>query len=182
MKVEDHDEELVRRAQAGEVRAFEALLDRHQGRVLRMLAALGVPATDRDDVAQEIFIRVFRHIPRFRRRKAFVAWLYRITVNSVHTYRGSRAAVREREQPLDAGAVQHPDSRPDPERLAAGEDLARRLEQALERLTERERSVFVLRELEGLDTAQIASALGITRITVRRHLGRARIRIQETIE
>lgn len=182
MKVEDHDQELVRRAQAGEVRAFEALLDRHQGRVLRMLAALGVPAIDRDDIAQEIFIRVFRHLPRFRQGKAFVAWLYRITVNSVHTYRGSRAVSRVREQPLTAASAHMPDNRPGPDRMAEGQDLARRLEQALERLTERERSVFVLCELEGLDTGEIASALGITRITVRRHLGRARSRIQENLE
>lgn len=182
MKIEEHDEDLVRRARNGEVRAFEALLDRHQGRVLRMLSALGVAATDRDDVAQEIFIRVFRHLPRFRKGKAFTAWLYRITVNAVHDYRGSRAAAREREQPLPAGTAHPPDNRPGPESMAEGEDLARRLEQALGRLTERERSVFVLRELEGLDTGAIASALGITRITVRRHLGRARTRIRKNLD
>ncbi len=182
MNVEDHDEDLVRRARNGEVRAFEALLHRHQGRVLRMLSALGIPATDRDDVAQEIFIRVFRHLPRFRKGKAFTAWLYRITVNTVHTYRGSRALSREREQPLATGTVHPPDHRPGPESTAEGGELARRLEQALGRLTERERSVFVLRELEGLDTAAIASALGITRITVRRHLGRAKARIRKILD
>ncbi len=175
---EHQDEDLVQRAQDGEVRAFEALLDRHQGRVLRMLAALGVAASDRDDVAQEIFIRVFRHLPGFRKRKAFTGWLNRIAVNVVHSYRSSRAVARLREEPLEDKSDHLEDHRPGPQREAEGVDLARSLEAALDRLTERERAVFVLRELEGMDTAAIAAALGITRITVRRHLGRARTRIR----
>ena len=179
MTDEDHDAELVQRAQAGEIRAFEALLERHQARVLRTLAGLGVPAHERDDLAQEVFIRVFRHLSGFRKHKAFSSWLYRITINTVHGYRGARASSREK--PWDAGLDHLPDDRPGPERFMEGEDLARSLEQALEQLSERERTVFVLRELEGLDTREIASALGITRITVRRHLGRARNRIREVL-
>ena len=182
MNVDDQDADLVTRARAGDVRALEALLDRHQAAVLRTLGALGVAASDRDDLAQEVFIRVFRHLPRFRGESGFPAWLYRITVNVVHSYRSSRATRREREQPWNPDLDDPADGRPGPQKQAEGDDLARRLEQALERLSERERSVFVLREMEGLDTKAIASALGITRITVRRHLGRARARIREFLE
>lgn len=178
MNVEDQDADLVTRARAGEVRALEALLDRHQAVVLRMLCALGVAAADRDDLAQEVFIRVFRHVRRFRGDSAFTAWLYRITVNVVHSYRSSSAIRRERERPWNPDLDDRADGRPGPLKEAEGDDLARRLERALDRLSERERSVFVLREMEGLDTKAIATALGITRITVRRHLGRARARIQ----
>ncbi len=84
------DEALVQAAIEGEVRALETLIDRHQGRVLRILRFLGIPGQDREDVAQEIFVRIFRHLKGFRAGSEFGAWLYRLTVNAAHDYR-SRA-------------------------------------------------------------------------------------------
>ncbi len=177
---ERSDEALVQAASEGQVRALETLLDRHQGRVLRILGFLGIPAQDREDVAQEIFVRVFRHLKGFRAGSEFGAWLYRMTVNAAHDYRGRAGRLVRGEAPWLEGDERE-DPRPGPEESAHGRDLRLLLGQALASLTERERTIFVLREIEQLDSREVARALGITTITVRRHLSRARRRLRELL-
>jgi RNA polymerase sigma-70 factor (ECF subfamily) len=172
------DAELVVRACDGQVRAFEALLERHQSRVIRVLRLLGVPAQDREDVAQEVFIRVFRHLGTFRRGQAFAPWLYRVTVNASHDYRTRRGRLARGEVPWDESVDSPAGGGEDPAEAVRQRELRRALEEALERLTERERAVFVLRELEGLSSADVARSLGISSITVRRHLALARRRLR----
>ena len=173
------DDDLVAGARDGNVRAFEALLDRHQGRVMRVLRLMGVPSRDREDVAQEVFIRVFRHLDGFKAGHPFAAWLYRVTVNSSYDYRLRTGRRAWAEVPWEEETGEHAaHAGPGPEREAAGRSLRERLEAALGELSERERAVFILKELEGLETLDVARALGITRITVRRHLGRARERLR----
>lgn len=174
------DEALVGAALEGNARAFEILLRRHEGRVLRLLRLLGVPESDREDVAQEIFVRVFRHLDGFERGRPFSAWVYRVAVNAATDYRHRSARLHAEEAPWPAGF--------DPagegsaaEAAIRRDDLARRLEAALGLLSDRERAVFVLREVEGLETREVARVLGITRITVRRHLGLARARLREAL-
>ena len=174
------DEALARAAIGGEVRALEALLDRHQGRVLRILRFLGVPDQDREDVAQEVFVRVFRHLKGFRAGSEFGAWLYRLTVNAAHDYR-TRAGRRGRGETPFLEGDDRQDPRPGPEESAHGRDLRMALGRALESLGERERTIFVLREIEQLSSREVARALGITTITVRRHLSRARRRLRELL-
>jgi RNA polymerase sigma-70 factor (ECF subfamily) len=172
---DDDDATLVEAARRGEVRALERLLDRHEGAVLRTLRYLGVPLQDREDVAQEIFIRVFRHLRGFRRGQEFGGWLYRITVNAAHDYGSRRGRTSLTESPWSEegeGEEQHRGPRP---------ELRVELERALEALGERERTIFVLREIEGLDTRDVARALGITSITVRRHLSRARRHLRDLL-
>lgn len=171
------DESLVAAARDGKVRALETLLDRHQAKVLRVLRFLGVPAQDREDVAQEVFVRVFRHLKGFRPGQEFGAWLYRVTVNASHDYRSRRGRLARGEAPWIEGAEQE-DPRPGPAERTRQAELRRELERALQGLSERERTIFVLREIEGLDSRSVARALGITSITVRRHLSRARSRLR----
>ena len=174
------DRALVDAARAGQVRALERLLDRHQGRVLRVLRFLGIPAQDREDVAQEVFVRVFRHLDGFRPGQEFGAWLYRVTVNAGHDYRSRRGRRARGEAPWREG-TEHQDPRPGPAESARGRELRRELERALELLSDRERTIFVLREVEGLDSREVARALGITSVTVRRHLSRARRRLRQAL-
>ncbi len=174
------DETLAEEAQGGSARALEVLLERHETKVLRVLGFLGVPAQEREDVAQEVFIRVFRHLGSFRRGLPFGGWLYRMTVNAAHDHRRRRERVARDEVAWSAGL--------DPADRAAGPaaEMDRRetrqaLRAALLRLSSRERAVFVLREIEGLETGEVARTLGISSITVRRHLGRARRRLERDL-
>jgi RNA polymerase sigma-70 factor (ECF subfamily) len=168
------DDALVTAALAGDARAFDALLTRHESSVLRVLRLLGVPPRDREDVAQEVFIKVFRHLKGYQRGRSFGGWLYRVSVNAANDYR-AQAARAGRDEAVGTDEL---DQHAAPGVGAGSGDVRRRLEAALLQLTERERAVFVLREVEGLDTHEIARALGITGITVRRHLGLARDRLR----
>ena len=175
------DEALVAAAVAGDESAFEVLLGRHERRVLRVLRLLAVPPQDREDLAQETFIRVFRHLRGFKPGHPFAGWLYRITVNVVHDHRGRAARRSSRETTWADGLEGSPDPRPGPEEHVEERDWRRRLESALGGLSERERAVFVLREMERLETREVARILGVTSITVRRHLGLARKRLQKIL-
>ena len=170
------DDALVGAALAGDARAFDALLTRHESSVLRVLRLLGVPSRDREDVAQEVFIRVFRHLKGFQRGRSFSGWLYRVSLNAAHDYRFRAMRKARDETPWTEGL--DPSAGSD---SVDATDVRRRLEAALSRLSERERAVFVLREIEGLETHEIAKAMGITGITVRRHLALARGRLRSLL-
>jgi RNA polymerase sigma-70 factor (ECF subfamily) len=177
----DSDEQLAAAAREGESRAFERLLLRHESPVLALLRSLGVPRADREDVAQEIFVRLFRHLGRYRPTQPFRPWLYRVAVNACHDYRHRSRRQRSEQQGSEALLLEASDASPGPsERLRDAENRSL-LESALESLSERERAVFVLCEMEEMRTREVAKALRISAITVWRHLGRARRRLQEIL-
>jgi RNA polymerase sigma-70 factor, ECF subfamily len=174
---------LIEAARGGDARAFEALLRRHEARVLRVLRLLGVPAADRDDVAQNVFLRLFRGLEGFRSGRPFASWVYKIAANAALDWRGQSDRLRREEAPWD-DAIEDLETGESTRGSGAATDrldLARRLEAALETLTERERAVFVLVEMEGLERDDAAKALGIASITVRRHLGLAKDRLREAL-
>lgn len=176
------DDALVTLALAGDDRAFEALLDRHDRVVVRVLGLLGVRAADREDLAQEVLVRVFRHLAGFRRGRKFSNWIYRIAVNVARDHRDL-----SRRNPAEPDAYEPtPDSEVHPglgpERQLQGRELALQLEVAVARLSPRERDVFVLHEMEELTSKEVAGVLGITQITVRRHLSRARESLRKILE
>ena len=173
---ETSDEALAGAARDGDVRALEILILRHESRVLRVLRFLGVARDDREDLAQDVFLKVFRGLSGFRPGFVFEAWLYRVTVNAAFDYRSVEERRTRHLAPLQ-------DEEPAGERISAQDltVLRDRLEAALETLTDRERAVFVLKEIEGLDTAQVARGLGLREVTVRRHLGQARERLKKVL-
>lgn len=167
---------LIEAARGGDVRAFEELLRLHEARVFRVLRLLGVSATDRDDVAQNVFLRMFRGLDGFRPGRPFSSWVYKISANAALDWRGQSDRKRREEAPWDDDVEEAPQA-PSTGSL----DLARRLEAALDTLSERERSVFVLIEMEGVEREDAAKALGISGITVRRHLGLAKDRLRKAL-
>ena len=171
------DDELIAALRAGDERAFGELLERHETPVLRVLRLLGVPASDREDLAQDVFLRAFRYLASYRAGRSFSAWLYRIAVNVTHDWRRERATRGPEGAGWSVAAEAAIDPAPLPDQGSQPTALRRRLEAALGALSERERAVFVLCEIEELSTLDVARALGITRITVRRHLGQARRRL-----
>ena len=170
------DRALVERILDGDVRAFEVLVERQEPRVFRVLAWMGVPYDDREDLAQEVFLRVFRYLPSFKRTASLDSWIYKIAVHAATDERRRRIRRPEpmggRELEAEAPAVAASDSGLPGRRLLA----------ALGSLTARERAVFVLSELEGIEVKRIAKILKITRVTVRRHLSLARQRLTAELE
>jgi len=173
---EAQEPSLIEAARGGDARAFEELLRRHEARVFRVLRLLGVPASDREDVAQNVFLRIFRGLNGFRAGRPFSSWVYKIAANAALDWRGQSDQKRREEAPWN-DTPEEAASAPSTGSL----DLARRLEAALDTLSERERAVFVLIEMEGIERADAARALGITGITVRRHLGLAKDRLRQAL-
>jgi RNA polymerase sigma-70 factor (ECF subfamily) len=139
---------------------------------------LGDPEEARD-VAQEVFLQVYRKLGRFEARSSLKTWIYRIAVNQCHNRRRFwHRRRRDREEALDEGrlAVETPREAagPSPFEEARRQERARRVQAALLRLSFEQRSVLVLREVEGLRCGEVAHALGIPEGTVKSRLARAR--------
>ena len=166
--------DLIRAAAGGDRRAFEDLVLRKRDRVVRTAFQITGNLEDAKDVAQGVFLRLWRVLQRFDLTKRFDTWLYRITVNAAIDSireRGPKGMLQA--LPDDAGErLRDPASGPD-----ASFDL-RQLQGAFfrlaGRLAPRQRATFVLKEIEGLETAEIARTLGVTESTVRNHLLQAR--------
>ena len=161
---------LVRRAKAGDTAAFEEILLRHERRVLLTALRLLGSMEDAKDAAQEVFLRLHKHLRRFDDTRALAPWLYRVTVNVCRDIGRKRG--REQEMPIEAA-----------ERAAApaGRDWReerRIVALALRHLPEKERAALVLRDIEGLSTAEVARILGSSAATVRTETSSARLKIK----
>lgn len=169
------DEALAARAAGGDRGAFEALVTRHRQAVYRLCwAATGNPA-DADDAAQETFVRVHRALPSYDPARPFGPWLRKIAWNCGLTVRRDGNAGVPRVS--DCDAPEPIDPAPGPEESAEGSEERRRVAEAMAGLPAELRTVLVLRAVEGLSYAEIASAAGIPAGTVMSRLSRARERL-----
>lgn len=170
----DEERALVAAAQDGDRPAFEALVARYGGRiyslVLRMLRGNREEA---EDVTQEVFLRAFEAMPRFRGDSGFYTWLYRIAVNrTLHRLEKKKVPTRSLDDP-DGGIVL-PDVSGDPSQAAVSGELSAALKAALDRLPDASRTVFLLRESQGLSHDEIGEILGLAAGAVRVRLHRAK--------
>ena len=176
------DRALIGRAQRGEGSAFEELVRRYDGRVLRLALRIVRSEDEARDIYQEAFLRIHRALGAFRHDSTLDTWIVRIVTN-VCIDRLRRRAGRDtvvasgvegggdREPPGERVADQRPGA--DPERVLAGRETRERIDRALARLSPRERMVFELRHYEGLRLAAIAEILESTEEAARQSLFRA---------
>jgi RNA polymerase sigma-70 factor (ECF subfamily) len=163
----------VRRAQSGEVGAFEQLYRAHIGRVFAICRRLAGEETLAEELAQEAFVSAWRHLGTYRPGTSFGAWLSRIAVNTCLSDRRSRG---RREG--------HEASPPEREPAAPAErspELGLDLERAVDRLPGAARAVFVLHDVEGWRHDEIAARLGVTAGTSKSQLHRARGLLREAL-
>jgi RNA polymerase sigma-70 factor, ECF subfamily len=170
---------LVQRCAVGDEAAFAELVGENQRMVVQLaLNLLG----DRDealDLSQDVFLRIFRTIGRFRGQSTLKTWIYRIVVNQARNkHRFWRRRHRADQVSLDAHLAAHGDFRGSaevgPERMLAQKELASRLKSALDNLPFDQRTAIVLREVDGLSYEEIAFSLGVAVGTVKSRLTRAR--------
>jgi len=174
---------LVERAKGGEAAAFDDLMRLYERRVISIGVQMGLPADEALDACQDTFVKVFRYIHRFRSGESFYRWLYRIAVNTVYDHLrlmrpkwtvSMEDAGRERTEGVREPGV------PIEQRVQSA-DLLRKALSALDRLSRRERIVFVLRDLQQVPTEDIGRILGLSRITVRRHCMLARRKLRDSV-
>ena len=181
------DQELVRLAQAGDMRAFEMLVNKYQYRVTRLVARY-VKDADAPDVAQETFIKAWRALSGFRGESAFYTWLYRIAVNAAKNHLeqlGRKITGRDAIEIADAEDFGHMDdiSHSDtPERLLMSEQLQQLVQQTINALPVELRGAITLRELEGLGYEEIAEVMECPIGTVRSRIFRAREILDKVIK
>jgi RNA polymerase sigma-70 factor (ECF subfamily) len=168
----EEDADLVNACREGDRRAMEALYHRFKRRVYSMVARIA-GAQDAEEVSQEVFMRIYRGLLKFRGESALDTWVYRLTVNAAVSHVSRRPARAEGEEALATIPTREGPAR-DP-RLAA------RLENALADLPAGYRAVLVLHDIEGLSHEEIAEILGCRVGTSKSQLHKARAKMRELL-
>jgi len=167
--------DVLARAKLGEETAFEELMRMHERQVLRIAFRLLGRIEDAQDAAQEVFLRLYRKLCIFGSLSEIRPWLYRVTVNVCHDLARKRGRLAPE---LPAGAIFVEESH---EEQISQDQRRELLAEALTHLPEKERAAIVLREIEGLDTAEVAEILGSTPATVRTQVSTGRARLREIV-
>ena len=164
---------LIRDAAAGDRDAFERLVRSRQARVFWTAFQVVGNEEDARDVAQEVFIRLWRSLPRYRPEQRFDTWLYRITVNlAIDACRRRRA--RPELAAAETGEIAAPHGAGGPADALRSDEVQRIFLRLARRLSAQQRAVFVLKEMNGLDNSEIARVMELSPSTVRNHLHQAR--------
>jgi RNA polymerase sigma-70 factor (ECF subfamily) len=176
----DADRDLVKAAAAGDRDAFDELVRRYQRPIVNLARAMTASDADVDDIAQEVFVRVWRSLAKFRGDSAFRTWLYGIALNVIRTHRGRRSKLRSLfwSAPADSEVDPVEEARDEGTGIEQKLMLRDAIDRALKRLPEELRGALVLRDVQGLEYREISEALGIPIGTVESRIFRARQRLR----
>ncbi len=185
------DQELVSAAKAGSLEALEALATRHEQRVYNLAMRILRNAHDAEDVTQQTFLSLVENLDSFREESAFATWLLRIAtfaaLKIIRKRKGLDTVSLEAEtEPADSlEGIAHPeyiaDWKESPDILVRRNEVRRLIDEAMGRLDEKHRLVFILRDVEGLTGEETAQALGISEANVKVRLLRARLQLREQL-
>ncbi|MCK4294227.1 MAG: sigma-70 family RNA polymerase sigma factor [Planctomycetes bacterium] len=187
------DTVLVEQCRQGDSGAMERLIIKYQNRIYNVILKICANADDAAELTQETFVKVIESIDRFEGRSSFYTWAFRIAVNLTLNYckRNVRLAIRSLEARSNQGDERKKqllreflsDERsPDPAAVAQNRELCEIAVKALMKLDDAQRTVVVLRDIEGMNYAQIARVLNIHLGTVRSRLSRARSNLRDIME
>ncbi len=173
-------ESLIERARGGDAIAFDQLMIAHQKRVMATAWRMLGNTEDARDAAQEVFLRVYKYLPKYDARQDFSGWLYRIIINVCRDVARKRGAVHSSfEAEQEAGTLPALLSNDNSERAAMQAEEQAIVMKALSTLSEKERAAIVLRDLEGIATDEVARILGSSATTVRSQISTARTKIKQ---
>ena len=176
------DEEVVGRVLTGQTALFEILMRRYNERMYRVARAIVRDDSEAEDVMQQAYVNAYAHLRQFAGKARFSTWLTTIAVNE------SLARVRRRgkyepydDQSSNVEPFMAEQSPHNPERQAVSGELRAVLEWAIDRLPDGAREVFVLREVEGLSTAEVAAAMGVSDDVIKTRLSRAKAALRRSV-
>ncbi len=177
---------LVKQAQNGEMDAFRQLVDRYKIKIYHLAYDLTGNGMDAEDLSQDVFIKAFRSLQSFRGDSKFGTWLYRITVNTCLDHRSKKSlsmitpltSTRDEEE---SAPYEHPSNGILPDQAAESSLIQKNIELALEQLTPREKTIFMLRHYHDLPLKEIAETLNISLGSVKTLLFRAIRRLQDEL-
>jgi len=187
------DATLIEQCQAGDSAAMERLILKYQNRIYNVILKICANADDAAELTQDTFVKVIESIDKFERRSSFYTWAFRIAVNLTLNYCKRNARIEP--MPLDTTDDEHrerakmqlrnflaDDSSPDPAAVAQNKELCRIVIKALTKLDDAQRTVLVLRDIEGMNYARIARVLDIELGTVKSRLSRARSNLRKILK
>lgn len=179
------DDVLVAKCQGGDFEAFDVLVTRYRGKVYAMIVNMVRNDADAWDLAQDVFVKVWKALPKFEARSSFFTWLYRITYNVTCDWVRKKKIQGEGEfddamglERVEISAPTAPKTVPRPDEKIVGNELGEKIGEALEELSEDHRAVVLMREVQGMSYEEIAESVGCTIGTVMSRLFYARKRLQ----
>lgn len=188
---EEEELQIVKRAQDGDREAFQELVENYQRKVYSICYGMLKNQQDSLDVSQEVFIKVYKYLDNFNHNSSFYTWLYRITVNKCIDF--IRKQKRRSEVDYDDTIQRNTEVEGDenimpstlgiqPDRVYGRKELREKMLEALDTLSEKHRTILILREVEGLAYEEMADVLGISKGTVMSRLYHARRYFQDAIQ
>lgn len=183
----DDEQELVARARQGDTASFSALLRRYEGKIFRLAMNITQNREDAEDVLQESFLKAYEHLDQFLGNSKFYTWIVRIAVNQalmkLRKRRSDRAVSLDEQIDTGEDTVVREIAAwdPDPEQQYSQEELHEILTTAIEELAPIYRTVFTLRDVDGLSTEETAEALDLSVPAVKSRLLRARLQLRDKL-
>jgi len=185
------DRELIERCKAGDETAFSALVQRYSGRAYQIAYGVLGSREDAEEVAQDVFVRVFRALPKFRGDSEFTTWMYRIAVNLARNkYRWNKSRGGQRTMSIDApleglegdtSGVDLPEDRIGPDEELWLAEFQQNVTEELENLPPLYREALVLRNIEHMSYEDIAALLGCKLGTIKSRIARAREELRKRL-
>src|SRR3954469_1397624 len=177
------DSDLVSRAAGGDLTAFQALVERHRAMVYRIAYQFAGNHHDAEDIAQEVFIKIYRSLNRFRQDAQLTSWIYRIVMNACidHRRRSRMNASAADGDEAEYRMSNAPEETPGPEDRAYAGEIGEVLQHEIGRLPKGQRIVFVMRHYHGMKLGEIAVTLGLAEGTIKRQLHAAVHRLREAL-
>ena len=180
---EDDVKGWVEETLAGNTDAFDLIMKKYQRRVLRIVYQMTGNVEDARDITQDSFLKAFHYLRKYKKDKNFSSWLHRIAINTTFDFLSKRRASGESllsgYENLEERTVSEGESRV--EEKAIAKDMASKLLKKMGILTEQERAAFLLKDVEGYDTAEVALIMDLNSVTVRRHYGSARKKLKNAL-
>lgn len=174
------DEEIVVRVLSGDTGLFELLIRRHDQRVYRLARAIVRNEADADDITQETYLQAFRHLAQFQGRAKFTTWLLKITLHAALARYRENARFEDLDEIAESRRGQT-DPRGSPEQVVARGELREVVRRAIDELPPTLRAVLMLREIEGMSTAEAAEVLDIKEDNLNVRLHRAKAALREKL-
>lgn len=170
------DSPAIARARRGDLSAFEELIRMHERHVFTLAYRLMGNVPDAQDAAQEVYLRLYRQIGSFDEGREFRPWLTRITANVCMDL------LRKRRTLVPIESIRPPAAADQTDEAFDVEQRRLLVNKALETLPAKQRAAIVLRDVEGLSTAQVAEALGTTETTIRSQISTGRLRLRQVVQ
>ena len=186
-----NEQELLREAKNGNLSAYNRLVQQNMNKVYATALRMTKHKEDAEDIVQQTFVAVIRNLHNFREESAFSTWLLRIAINNTLKLLKKKkkrayfsSTTEHNEESWDSISLENetpPTWNKNPEELLKNEEIRTKIRESIERLDTKHRAVFVLRDMEGLSTREVAQALEISESNVKIRLMRARLAIRDIL-